>query len=570
MEIDKLKEKGLAPSWMTDTGLVILKGGYLLDGETPKDMYDRVSTHAAKKLNMPELKDKFFELMWENILCVASPIAANLGANRALPISCYGITVPDSMEGIGNNNTELMMLTKQGGGVGINYGKIRGRGSLIKNGIVGKSDGSIPFMKINDSSILASKQAGTRKGACSFNLPVTHADFLEFLKIRRPQGDINRQCLNSHHCVQIPGGWMQDMLRGNLEYQHIWLEILRSRMETGEPYIQWLDNCNRNLSQAYKNNGLSVTYTNICSEISLPSDEQHSFVCCLSSLNIFRWHKIKPEHIKLCVYFLDAVMQAFIEESDGIPYLDRARRFSIKGRALGLGVLGWHSLLQRRMLPFDTSMDTMNLNAEVFRTIQKYAIEASKELAQRFGEPEWCKGTGVRNLNLTAVAPTVSNSRIAGGFSPGVEPIVANKYIEDGAKGTVLFENICLREFLEAKNKNTDDVWKSITDMRGSVQHLDFLSEHEKNVFKTAREINQFNIITQAGQRQAFIDQAQSINLFFDASPDPGYFHKIHIRAWELGVKTLYYVRSGSVLRGDSPSVQVSVPQEEECLSCDG
>lgn len=565
-KLEELKEQGQAPVWMTEEGFATVSKGYMLEGETPRTMYKRVSRAAAEAIDEPHLATAFFDVTYEkNWLCPASPVLSNLGTNRGLPISCYGIDTPDSVDGIYKSVHEMAMLTKHGGGVGVSLSRIRGRGELIRGGANGKSEGIVPWAKCYDTAIVSTSQGNVRRGAAAMNLDVDHGDFDEFLQIRRPQGDVNRQCLNIHQCAVVSDDFMHRVERGNIEARRRWIEILKTRLETGEPYIMFKDTVNNANPAAYKNNNLEVSMTNICSEIALYTDELHSFICCLSSLNLVRFDEWKDSNlVELTVKFLNGVLNEFIGRAQYIPGFKRVVRSAIKGRALGIGVLGWHTYLQQNDIPFD-SFNAMMLNAQVFQNINKNAIKASQELAKIHGEPEWCKGTGMYNTHLIAVAPTRSNSIISGDVSPGIEPIIANAYTDKTAKGVFIRKNKTLASTLEKYNKNTDEVWKQILVDNGSVQGLKFLSDSEKEVFKTAYEINQKAIIRQAGQRQKYIDQAQSLNLFFPADADPRWFHEVHMEAWKAGVKTLYYTRSSSVIKGD-----VASRGDDECKACEG
>lgn len=564
MDLLQLKEKGLAPDFYTDESLQTVNNGYLLENETPKDMYERLANAAASILKKPELKSEFFTLFWNNWLCPASPVLSNLGSDRGLPISCYGQFVPDSIDGIFKTYHEAAMLTKNGGGIGASWDSIRARGSLIRGN--GKSEGVVPWLAILDREALAVGQGGVRRAGIQVSLDIQHGDYEEFLNIRRPVGDINRQCLNLHHCVNIGDDFMHEVLNGNKEARHKWKELLKTRVETGEPYIMFKDTSNKN-----KPFEQHINNTQLCSEIFLPNDEQHTYVCCLSSLNLVKWEEWKDYKfnsglgvVELSIYFLDAVMQEFIDKASKLPGFEKAVNFSIKSRALGLGVLGWHTLLQEKLLPFD-SFQSMMLNAQIFKQIKEQSLEASKKLALELGCPEWCKKNGVRNLTQLAIAPTMSNSIISGGHSAGVEPISANCYSMKSAKGTFIRKNKQLLDLLESKGINNVETWETIIRNAGSVQQLKQLSSDEKEVFKTAREINQFSIINQAGQRQQFIDQGQSINLFFTAGTSAKYINEVHVHAWQSGLKSLYYLRSETVLKGTAIEYQKS-----DCVSCEG
>jgi ribonucleoside-diphosphate reductase alpha chain len=405
----------------------------------------------------------------------------------------------------------------------------------------------------------------TRRGASAVYLPIDHGDIEEFLNIRRPTGDINRRCLNLNHGVCITDDWMKSMISGDQKKRIIWGELLKNRVEGGEPYLFFTDNVNKVNPQCYKENGLSVKTSNICSEIFLHTDPDHSFVCCLSSLNLTKWEEWKDtDTVEVGIRFLDAVLEEYIQKSEGVPGLEASRRSAIKGRAVGLGVLGWHTLLQQKMIPFD-SFDAMTLNNEIFRLMRRKSDEETKRLAEELGEPEWCKGFGRRNTHCLACAPTVSNSIISGGHSAGIEPLSANLYSQKSAKGTFIRKNPILEKLLDTLKQNTIETWRSINEQSGSVQHLSFLSKEEKEVFLTAREINQHAIIKQAAQRQKWIDQGQSVNLFFASNSKAKYIHEVHLAAWELGLKSLYYLRTEGVIKGDMAS-----RSKEECTACEG
>lgn len=563
-DLDNLKKQDEAPEWMNEEGYRTLSSGYLLQNETPKEMYKRVAKAAASYYkHHKEYEIKFFNILWKNWLCPASPVLSNLGTNRGLPISCNSIHVDDSLSSIFMKNYELATLSKNGAGVGIYFGDIRGRGAPIKGN--GFSEGVIPWAKVFDVTTVSVNQGSTRRGASAIYLPIEHLDIEEFINIRRPVGDINRRCLNINHGVCITDDWMNSLLAGDTIKRKIWENILRSRVETGEPYLFFTDNVNKNNPQCYIDNKLNVKTSNICTEITLYTDPEHSFVCCLSSLNLVKWEEWKDtDTVNLTVRFLDAVLSEYIKKTENMKGMEASRLSAIKGRAIGIGALGWHTLLQERSLAFD-SFETMQLNAEIFKSINEKANEETILLSKELGEPEWCKGFNRRNTHLIAIAPTVSNSTISGGYSAGVEPISANVFTQKSAKGTFIKKNCTLEKLLEIKEKNTSDVWKSINEHNGSVQHFHFLTKHEKDVFLTAREINQHVIVKLAVQRQKWVDQAQSINLFFAMNSDPKYIHEVHLNAWKHGLKTLYYLRSDGVLRSD-----LAFRSEDECKACEG
>lgn len=576
MLLEQLKEQGLAPEFLTSEGYETLSKGYLLEGETPIDMYKRVAYAAASYYNEPlrsELQARFFKYIWNNWLALATPVASNMGTDRGLPISCYGQYMGDSISDIFKTYHEAAMLTKNGGGVGTYIGKIRSRGSPIKGN--GKSEGIIPWLKVHEQTFQSVGQGGVRRGAVAAYLDAEHGDIDEFIDIRRPNGDISRRCLsnNFHHAVVYSDDFMNRAVNGDLKAREIWEKGLKTRLETGEHYMMFSDNANNHRPDAYIKNNLKINTSQLCSEIFLYNDEQHTFVCCLSSVNVARYDEWKndPNFLKDCIYFLDAVMEEFIIKARKIEGFEKAVRFSEKSRALGLGALGWHTLLQSKLIPFD-SFEAMRLNAEIFRTIDKLTFQASKELAKLKGIPEWCIDT--RNTHRLAIAPTVSNSLISGGVSQGVEPIIANYYAQKTAKGSFIRKNPALQKLLQEKGLDNFDTWQQINSDAGSVVGVKRLSDLEKEVFLTAREINQHTIIKQAAQRQKWIDQGQSINLFFTApaslnSEDKKnlgkYIHEVHLEAWKQGLKSLYYLRGESVLKADNV-----YRSSGECKACEG
>ena len=552
------------PEFFDDVALSTISKGYLIPGETPRKAYKRVANAVADRLNRPDLANKFFKYIWNGWIGLASPVLSNTGTDRGLPISCFGIDTPDSIRGIGLTNAELMRLTSYGGGVGISLSRIRGRGAEITGN--GQSEGIVPWAKIYDSTIVATNQGSVRRGAASVNLDINHKDIKEFLQIRRPKGDPNRQCLNLHQAVVVDDAFMKRLQDRDSEAMSLWLEILKSRVETGEPYIMFKDNVNKDNPLAYRMNNLDVTMTNICSEITLHTDEEHSFICCLSSLNLAKYDEWKnTDVVEIATYFLDGVMEEFIVKTNGKESMERSHRSAKKGRALGLGVMGWHTFLQQKGLPFNSLASTAWTHT-IFSDIRQKAEAASRQMALEYGEPLWCKGTGMRNTHVMAVAPTVSNSRI-NSCSAGIEPQPANVYVFNGAKGTFIVRNPELEQLLNSKGKNLDKYWDQILVDNGSVANLpsDILTEEEKEIFLTFPEINQLALIQQAAVRQKYIDQTQSLNVAFDPTDSPRWINQVHMEAWKLGIKTLYYLRTDSVIKGDLGS-----RTSEDCLSCDG
>ena len=551
------------PEFLDEVALSTISKGYLLPGETPKKAYRRVANAVANRLNRPDLANKFFKYIWNGWIGLASPVLSNTGTDRGLPISCFGIDTPDSVRGIGLTNAELMKLTALGGGVGISVSRIRPRGTEITGN--GTSEGVVPWCKIYDSSIIATNQGSVRRGAASVNLDINHPDIEEFLAIRRPKGDPNRQCLNLHQCVVIDDFFMKKLEQRDEKSMRIWLEILKTRMETGEPYIMFKDNVNKSNPLAYLMNNLDVSMTNICSEITLFTDEEHSFICCLSSLNLAKYDEWKDtDVVETSIYFLDGVMQEFIDKTNGKEALKRTHNHAKKGRALGLCVMGWHTFLQQQGLPFNSIASTAWTH-KIFSGIKLKAEAASRQLAEEYGEPLWCKGTGMRNTHLMAIAPTVSNSRI-NSCSAGIEPHPANVYTFNGAKGTFIIRNKELKAILNKTGNDIDDIWERIMADNGSVQNLSdsIISQEDKEIFLTFSEINQLELVRQSAIRQRYIDQTQSLNLSFDPNDEPRWINQVHLEAWKLGIKTLYYLRSDSVIKGDLGS------RTSECVSCEG
>ena len=561
------------PEWAeADVYKKTIQGGYLYNGETPREAYMRVATTVAKRLKRPEMADTFFDYIWKGWLCLASPVLSNTGTDRGLPISCFGIDVADSIIDIGTKNLEMMLLAKHGGGVGIGINQIRPAGAEIT--MNGTSDGVVPFCKIYDSTILATNQGAVRRGAASVNLNIEHKDWEDWLEIREPKGDVNRQSLNMHQCTVIGDKFMRKLMAGDKVARRKWGKLLQKRKATGEPYIMFKGNVNKNNPPAYKDNALKVFMTNICSEIVLHTDENHSFVCCLSSLNLAKYHEWKNSNLIYdSIWFLDGVLEEFLQKAKYRKGFENSVRSAEKGRALGLGVLGWHTYLQQKGLPFEGLLAQYETR-RIFSQIKIESERASMALAEEFGEPLWCVGTGFRNTHLRAIAPTVSNSKLSGNISPGIEPWAANVFTDQSAKGTFIRKNPTLVEELKLNNLNTDKIWSQILKDGGSVQGIKALDkitvgEHKipiKEIYKTFKEINQLELVNQAGIRQQYIDQAVSLNLAFPSQAEPKWINKIHLEAWKKGIKTLYYMRTESVLRGDIAKEAMN----ESCLSCDG
>jgi ribonucleoside-diphosphate reductase alpha chain len=562
------------PEWAeADVYKKTIQGGYLYNGETPREAYQRVAKTVAKRLKKTEMEEIFFEYIWKGWLCLASPVLSNTGTDRGLPISCFGIDVADSIYDIGTKNLEMMLLAKHGGGVGIGINQIRPAGADIT--MNGTSDGVVPFCKVYDSSILATNQGAVRRGAASVNLNIEHDDWEDWLEIREPKGDVHRQSLNIHQCTVIGDKFMRKLRDGDKVARRKWSKLLQKRKATGEPYIMFKGNINKANPSMYKDNALKVHMTNICSEIVLHTDENHSFVCCLSSLNLAKYNEWKHTNLIYdSIWFLDGVLEEFIQNAKNRRGFENSVRSAEKGRALGLGVLGWHTYLQQKGLPFEGLLSQYETR-RIFSQIKIESERASMALAEAYNEPLWCVGTGMRNTHLRAIAPTVSNSKLAGNISPGIEPWAANVFTDQSAKGTFIRKNPTLVEELKTHKLNTDKVWDQILKDGGSVQDIKALNKIMvgpnkdipiKEVYKTFKEINQLDLVNQAGIRQQYIDQSVSLNLAFPSQADPKFINKVHLDAHKKGIKTLYYMRTESVLRGDIAEQAM----DEGCLSCDG
>lgn len=706
----------ISPEWLSEEGLHTLSEGYLLPGETPRKMFERVSNAASAINDDPYLKEDLFTCLWNGWLGLASPVAANFGTSRALPISCYSVHVSDSVSSIYSHLKEVAQLSKNGGGVGVYFGDVRPSGAPISGG--GKSTGIVPWAQEYDHCARVVSQGGVRRGSFAIYLPIDHPDLPELLRAKDHTKGDPRKWIDSNVAVTITDAWMESMIEEGGEKQELFGKIIATRLKTGSPYLIFIDNVNNQNPECYVKRGLSVKTSNLCftedtlvavadgrnavsikdlvgttfpvysarqrktrggslmnqwvteiknatafktgteeiieveledgsvfrctpdhllarrdcswveaghsegtilepftsyvnefghrmintarvgglkvistryagvadvydlkvednhnfyiitntgdinsgvlvhncSEIFLHTDENHTFVCVLSSLNLSRYDEYKdwkspftgrtvPE---IAVHLLDAVVSEFIRKAKDKVGMGRAVRFAEKSRALGLGTMGLHTLYQKRGLPFK-SEGARSLNIETHKWIREQAEVASRELAKKFGEPEWCEGSGMRHTHLTAIAPTRTNSVISGAFSQGIEPIDANYFVAKQAKGTYVRKNPVLEKLLCEKGVN-DSIWDEILELKGSVQHLSVLTDAEKEVFLTAREIDQFEIIKQASDRQPYVDQGQSVNMWTDPEANAAYLLKLHIAAWKMGLKSLYYLWSSSLL----------------------
>ncbi|NBO98684.1 MAG: ribonucleoside-diphosphate reductase subunit alpha [Proteobacteria bacterium] len=542
--------------WLNKDSRKFLQRGYLLEGETPEQRIHDIAKRAGNILNESGFAKKFENYMHRGFYSLASPIWSNFGRKRGLPISCFGSHIPDTMAGILEKVAEVGIMTKNGGGTSAYFGDLRARGTKISSG--GESTGSIHFMELYNKLMGVVSQGNVRRGSFAAYLPIDHGDIEEFLKIRGEGNEIQDLSIG----VTVSDAWMKSMIDGDKEKRRIWGLVLKKRFESGYPYIFFTDNVNKQAPQVYKDKKMKITQSNLCTEIMLPNSNDESFVCDLSSMNLERWEEWKDtDAVETMIWFLDAVMEEFIEKTEGMKFMEAPRKFAIRHRALGLGVLGWHSLLQSKMIAFE-SMEAKLLNATIWKTIRERADKATADLAGKFGEPELLKGYGRRNTTTLAVAPTTSSSFILGQVSPSIEPNNSNYYVKDLAKGKFSYKNPYLRKLLKEKGKNDDDTWLDILKHSGSVQHLDFLTQEEKDVFKTFEETSQREIIIQAATRQKYIDQGQSLNVLIPSGTPPKAVNELIIFAWEQGIKSLYYQRSTNPAKELARSIMT-------CKSCE-
>ncbi len=536
--------------WLNENSRSFLAKGYLQAGQTAEERIRFIAHRAEEILGIDGFADKFYGYMSKGFYSLSTPIWTNFGLRKGLPISCFGSYIGDSMSQILFTQAEVGMMSKFGGGTSGYFGALRARGVPISDN--GVSSGSVHFMRLFESMVNVVSQGSTRRGHFSPYLPIEHPDIEEFLDIGTEGNPIQELT----HAVTVTDAWMNEMIAGDTKKRFLWAKVLQRRSQMGYPYIFFTDTVNANTVDVYKDNNLKIYASNLCSEVLLPSSDQWSFVCDLSSLNLFcfdEWHD--TDAVETLVYFLDAVMTDFIskleelrdagtaESTLAFGFMERAYAFAVAHRAIGVGALGWHSLLQRKMLSFE-STEAGILNVKIFKTIQECAYTASAELARLYGEPSLLKGYGRRNTTLCAVAPTTSSAFILGQVSQSIEPIWSNCYVKDIDKMKVTIRNPALEELLTQKEQNTKEIWHSIRDNDGSVQHLAFLSDHEKNVFKTFSEIDQYAVIEQAGARQLYIDQGQSINLMINPNTPIKDINALYIEAWKMGIKTLYYQHS--------------------------
>jgi ribonucleoside-diphosphate reductase alpha chain len=542
--------------WLNKDSRKFLERGYLLEGETAEQRIRDIADKAEHYLNLPGFADKFEDYMHRGFYSLASPIWSNFGRVRGLPISCFGSYVNDDMDDILYKVAEVGVMSKVGGGTSGYFGAIRPRGAKISSG--GEATGVHHQLSVFEALTNYISQGNVRRGSFAAYLPIDHADIEEFLKIRGEGDDIQNLSIG----VTVSDDWMKSMVDGDKEKRRIWGLVIKKRFESGYPYIFFSDNANNQAPQVYKDKGLTINNSNLCTEIMLSNGVDESFVCDLSSLNLERWDEWKDtDAVETLVYFLDAVMTEFINKTEGMKFMDHPRNFAISQRALGVGILGWHSLLQLKMIGFE-SMGAKMLNNQIWKFIREKADLASETLAKEYGEPPLLKGYGRRNSTTLAVAPTTSSSFILGQVSPSIEPLNSNYFVKDLAKGKFTYKNPYLKKLLKDKGKDDDETWKAILVKGGSVQHLDFLTQDEKDVFKTFGEISQKEIIIQAAARQKYIDQGQSLNVMIPPNTKPKDVNELLIFAWEQGIKSLYYQRSANPAQELARSILT-------CASCE-
>jgi len=560
--------------WINEESLTFLRRGYLSEGEKPLDRIETIANHAEKLLGIEGFAEKFITYMGKGWYSLSSPVWANFGKKRGLPVSCFGSNIGDNIESILYTQAEVGEMSKMGGGTSGYFGNIRGRGEKITDN--GHAPGSVHFMNLFESVVDNISQGATRRGRFSPYLPVEHPDIMEFLEI----GTEGFPIQDLTHAVTVTDEFMNDMINGDSEKRGIWAKVIQRRGEIGYPYIMFTDTMNKKSPKVYRDKNAKIYNSNLCSEIALHNSEDESFVCVLSSMNLLFFDEWKDtDAVETLTYFLDAVVTEFLTKLENLRddgtiegkraffYMEKSYNFAKRQRALGLGVLGWHSLLQSKNLPFD-SRDTAKLNVEVFKLIKEKSYSASEKLSKMFGEPEYLEGYGRRNVTLNAIAPTTSSAFILGQVSQSIEPIWSNCYVKDVAKMKVTIKNPILKKLLQDLDKDNKTTWDSIKKKDGSVQHLDFLTDEQKEVFRTFSEINQSSIINQAAIRQDYIDQSQSLNLMISPDMPTKDVNKLLIDSWKLGVKTLYYQHSmNSAQAFARKKLKLN---DLECVACEG
>lgn len=526
--------------WLNDDSRTFLSRGYIDGDKTAEERIRDIGEAAADILNNYDFADKFCTYMARGYYSLSSPVWSNFGTTKGLPISCNGVYVEDRMESILGKTAEIGMQTKMGAGTSAYLGSLRSRGSAINTG--GTADGPVHFANLLETTVDIIAQGNVRRGSCAVYLDIESPDILEFLDTREEGSTIQNLSLG----VSIGDDWMQSMIDGDADKRNVWARVLRKRRESGYPYLFFKDTVNNNKPQVLKDKERTIWASNLCSEIALPSAHDESFVCNLASMNLLTYDEWKlTDAVETMITFLDAVMTEYIRKTRGIQFMESSHNFAVRWRALGLGQLGWHSYLQSKGIPFE-SFDAMLLNAEIAKTIKERSVKASQDLAQKYGEPEGMKGYGLRNLTVAAIAPTTSSSFILGQVSPSIEPLASNYFTKDLAKGKFTYRNPYLKDVLANHEQDNEETWVSILKRGGSVQHLDFLTQDEKDVFKTFSEISPLIIVQQAAARQKHIDQAQSLNILIHPDVSAKDVNALLIEGWKLGVKTFYYQRSAN------------------------
>lgn len=542
--------------WLNKESIDYLSKGYLKEGETPEERIKIISEEAEKYLKIEGFAEKFFSYMSKGWISLSSPVWSNFGAGRGLSISCNSSYIPDSIVGIMDKAGEIALMTKNGAGTSGFLGDIRPRGTKISAG--GEADGPVRFLEIFDKVTNVISQNNVRRGSFAAYLPIEHADIEEFLEIREEHHPIQKMSIG----VCISDEFMEALNVPDSKESKIWVRLMEKKRSTGYPYIFWTDTVNRAAPKVYKDKGMKINNGNLCNEICLSSSPSESYVCCLSSVNLLHYDEWKDtDLVETLTYFLDAVMEDYIQKTENLPYMLAAHNFSKNQRAIGLGVLGWHSYLQSKLIAFE-SFEAKRLTSEIFQLINEKTLKASKELAKILGEPPLLKGYGERMVTRIAIAPTTSSSFILGQVSPSIEPLRDNYFVKGLAKGDYSFKNPFLKKLLKTKEKDNREIWKSILQHGGSVQHLDFLSDDEKDIFKTFGEINPREIIIQASIRQKFVDQGQSLNLLFGVDTPVQDISDLYREAWTMGIKGLYYER------GANPAQEVA-RNITNCSSCE-
>jgi ribonucleoside-diphosphate reductase alpha chain len=526
--------------WANDESRVFLSRGYIDGNMTVEERVRNIAQTAEIILDSEGFADKFYDYMSRGFYSLSSPVWSNFGTKKGLPISCNGVFINDNMESILKKTAEVGMQTKMGAGTSGYYGALRPRGEPIKSG--GTADGPVHFMNLTETTVDVVAQGNVRRGSFAGYLDIESPDIMEFLECREEGSSIINMSLG----VCIGDEWMQSMIDGDGDKRTLWARILRKRRESGYPYLFFKDTVNDSAPRVLRDNNIKIWASNLCSEICLPSNEDESFVCNLASMNLLTYDEWKDtDAVETMIYFLDAVMEEYIDKTQGIPFMESAYNFALRWRALGLGQLGWHSYLQSSMIPFE-SFEAHLKATEISKFIDERAKLASQELAEEYGEPEGMLGYGMRNLTTCAIAPTTSSSFILGQVSPSIEPLASNYFTKDLAKGKFTYRNPYLKKVLELHEKDDVETWTNILKHGGSVQQLDFLSENEKNVFKTFSEISPLVIVQQAAARQKYIDQAQSLNILIHPDVPAKDVNALIIEGWKLGVKTFYYQRSAN------------------------